>query len=71
MLVVGRLVSLSNGRTCLDPFDWEEAKRMEKERKKRAATLPASGGAKACVESTLMHSKASVGRRRTKNCLTE
>ena len=42
-----------------------------KERKKRAATLPASGGAKAWMESTLMHCKASVGRRRTKNCLTE
>ena len=34
-------VSLSNGRTSLDPLDWEEAKRMEKERKERAATLPA------------------------------
>jgi len=45
LLVLGRLISLSNGRNCLDPLDWEEAKRMEKERKERAATLPARGGA--------------------------
>lgn len=45
LLVLGRLISLSNGRTSLDPLDWEEAKRMEKERKERAATLPARGGA--------------------------
>eukprot|EP00092_Neocalanus_flemingeri_P023416 GFUD01025387.1.p1 GENE.GFUD01025387.1~~GFUD01025387.1.p1 ORF type:complete len:665 (+),score=258.42 GFUD01025387.1:184-1995(+) len=45
LLVVGRLVSLSNGRTSLDPLDWEEAKRMEKERKERVASLPARSGA--------------------------
>jgi len=45
LLVLGRLISLSNGRTSLDPQDWEEAKRMEKERKERASTLPARGGA--------------------------
>jgi len=45
LLVLGRLISLSNGRNCLDPLDWEEAKRMEKERKERAATLPARAGA--------------------------
>jgi len=45
LLVLGRLISLSHGRTSLDPQDWEEAKRMEKERKERAAALPARGGA--------------------------
>jgi len=45
LLVLGRLISLSNGRTCLDPSDWDEAKRMEKERKDRSATLPARSGA--------------------------
>ena len=35
------LVSLSHGRTSLDPQDWEEAKRMQKEKKERAAALPA------------------------------
>ena len=61
LLVFGRLVSLSNGRPCLDPLDWEEAKRKEKERKERATTLPARGGAKTCMESTLMHCEASGG----------
>jgi len=45
LLVLGRLISLSHGRTSLDPQDWEKAKRMEKERKERAAALPARGGA--------------------------
>ena len=38
-------VSLSYGRSTLTPGDWEDAKRMEKERKERAASLPARGGA--------------------------
>jgi len=45
LLVIGRLVSLSNGRNYLDPVDWEEAKKLEKERKERAASLPPRGGA--------------------------
>lgn len=45
LLVLGRLISLSNGRTSLDPLDWEEAKRMERERKERVANLPARAGA--------------------------
>jgi len=45
LLVLGRFISLSHGRSTLDPQDWEEAKRMEKERKERAATLPPRGGA--------------------------
>merc|ERR1719318_427710 len=28
--------SVSNGRTSLDPLNWEESKKMEKERKERA-----------------------------------
>ena len=35
------LVSLSYGRGTLTPGDWEDAKRMERERKERAASLPA------------------------------
>ena len=38
-------VSLSNGRSTLTPGDWEDAKRMEKERRERSATLPARPGA--------------------------
>jgi len=45
LLVLARLVSISNGRTSLDPSDWEKAKEMEKERKQRADTLPPRGGA--------------------------
>jgi len=45
LLVLGRLVSLSNGRSTLTPGDWEDAKRMEKERRERSATLPARPGA--------------------------
>jgi len=36
--------SVSNGRTSLDPLDWEESKKMEKERKERAALLHARRG---------------------------
>jgi len=45
LLVLGRLVSLSFGRSTLTPGDWEDAKRMERERKERAASLPARSGA--------------------------
>ena len=38
-------VSLSYGRSTLTPGDWEDAKRMEKERRERAASLPARPGA--------------------------
>ena len=36
---------MSNGRSTLTPGDWEDAKRMEKERRERSATLPARPGA--------------------------
>merc|ERR1711942_470400 len=45
LLVLGRLISLSHGRTSLDPQDWEEAKRIQKEKRERAAALPSRGGA--------------------------
>jgi len=45
LLVLGRLVSLSYGRSTLTPQDWEDAKRMEKERKERASSLPSRGSA--------------------------
>jgi len=45
LLVLGRLVSLSYGRDTLTPQDWEDAKRMEKDRKERVASLPARPGA--------------------------
>jgi len=45
LLVLGRLVSISHGRNTLTPEDWEEAKRMERERKERAAKMPARAGA--------------------------
>ena len=45
LLALGRLVSLSYGRSSLTPQDWEDAKRMEKERKDRAANLPSRGSA--------------------------
>ena len=38
-------VSLSHGRNSLTPEDWEEAKRMERERKERAASVPVRTGA--------------------------
>ena len=38
-------VSLSYGRSTLTPQDWDEAKRMEKDRKGRAGQLPARSGA--------------------------
>ena len=38
-------VSLSYGRSTLTPQDWDEAKRMEKDRKARAGQLPARSGA--------------------------
>ena len=38
-------VSLSYGRDTLTPQDWEDAKRMEKDRKERVASLPARPGA--------------------------
>jgi len=46
-LVLARLVSLSNGRTSLDPTDWEKCKNMEAERKERATVLPPRAGAHA------------------------
>jgi len=45
LLVLGRLLSLSYGRRTLTPGDWEEVKRMEKERKERTSQLPARSGA--------------------------
>ena len=36
---------MSFGRSTLTPGDWEDAKRMERERKERAASLPARSGA--------------------------
>ena len=38
-------MSLSYGRDTLTPQDWEDAKRMEKDRKERVASLPARPGA--------------------------
>ena len=38
-------MSLSHGRNTLTPEDWEEVKRMERERKERAASIPARSGA--------------------------
>jgi len=45
VLIIYHVVSLSYGRTSLDPLDWDKAKRMEKERKERASSLPARSGA--------------------------
>ena len=38
-------MSLSYGRDTLTPQDWEDAKRMEKDRKERVVSLPARRGA--------------------------
>jgi hypothetical protein len=54
-LVLARLVSLSNGRTSLDPSDWEKCKSMEAIRKERASTLPPRNGAPGSVNTNGVH----------------
>jgi len=44
MLVLARLVAISNGRNSLDQADWNQSKAMESERKERAKALPTRGG---------------------------
>jgi len=54
-LVLARLVSLSNGRTSLDPSDWEKCKSMEVERKERARHLPPRAGGAQTVQTNGVH----------------
>jgi len=54
-LVLARLVSLSNGRTSLDPLDWEKCKSMEAQRKERASSLPPRAGAPGAVNTNGVH----------------
>jgi len=44
MLVLARLVAISNSHNSLDQADWNQAKVMEKERKERASALPSRAG---------------------------